>query len=562
MMRSRRPRTFEDMYNKPNRKPQKQASSVFDYEQMDSPRRSDDTEKTESEHLMKREERESPRQSYADTKSSSYIIQKAREIPSAIHGSRKKMQQEPEVKDDKANVTPSGYRSSIIEEIKRERLRKQKRNSAQQETKRSQTKRQSRIHTSPIHLNKIPPQNGVEKADMETQPAKEVAEEIQSPIDIETQNEKKRVGPRFSYPSLHLLGPTQNEKYESEDTKVTEKVIHVFEEIGVPVIKVGYTSNGMFGNYEMRVHGNLRVGQLNQLKTILQPYMKEMHFRITTEKLSSGIINVEVPLIKKNVITYNTLFNASSLRMRRNDFKVVLGKTMDDRAFSFPLTKAGHVLIYGGRNDSVKMIMDNMIISLFMNQTPYDLKLHFIAQKGQYKRYLDIPYNYEAFQDISSDSAFDSILNELIERQNQFRRAQVRNITSFNQRVGPQFRKSIIMVVIDDLHTILKEKNSYGYNALLQLLTKGKSLGIHCIVRQSETSYDLRFELIRLLQTRISFFDPMQRIITGADELSEHRADILVQLPTTSKPTRITLGSMTERVHNDIITHIKTPNLS
>lgn len=287
-----------------------------------------------------------------------------------------------------------------------------------------------------------------------------------------------------------------------------------------------------------------------------------MHFRITTDKLSSGIINVEVPLIKKDIITFNTLFNASSLRMRKSDFKVVLGKTLEDRAFSFPLTKAGHVLLYAGRDDSVKMVIDNMIMSLFMNHTPYEVKLHFIAGKGTYKRYLDLPYAYEEQKDITSDDAFDSILEELIERQNQFRRAQVRNITSFNQRVGPQFRKSIILVVIDDLHTILKDKNSYAYNALLQLLTKGKSLGIHLIVRQSDMSYDLRFELIRLLQTRISLFDPMRRIMNGTEELSEHRADCMVQLPTTSKPIRITLGSISERVFKDVLEHIKTPNLS
>lgn len=561
MMRSRRPRTFEDLYSKPNKKREKQASSVFDYEQLKETHVSEDNAK-DNQGLTARETRTAPRQSYTEKKSSSYVIQKARTVPSAIHGTRK-IKPNQEATDKETPIQPPGYRSSIVEEIKRERLRKQKRKALQEEKASARLSKAS-IPTSPIHSNEASEQEkdvDVPKKTEQKESTQDVVAGVE-PHNRHPQSEKKRVGPKFSYPALHLLGPNQNDNYDIEDPKVTEKIISAFDAVSVPIEKTNYQSNGMFANYEMRVKSNLRIGQLNQLKTILQPYMGDMHFRITTDKLSSGIINVEVPLIKKDIITFNTLFNASSLRMRKSDFKVVLGKTLEDRAFSFPLTKAGHVLLYAGRDDSVKMVIDNMIMSLFMNHTPYEVKLHFITGKGTYKRYLDLPYTYEEQKDITSDDAFDSILEELIERQNQFRRAQVRNITSFNQRVGPQFRKSIILVVIDDLHTILKDKNSYAYNALLQLLTKGKSLGIHLIVRQSDMSYDLRFELIRLLQTRISLFDPMRRIMNGTEELSEHRADCMVQLPTTSKPIRITLGSISERVFKDVLEHIKTPNLS
>ena len=545
MMRSRRPRTFEELYNKPNKTKNKETTSMFDYEKIEQRRTSSINHSKNKNQLVKREERQTPRKSYTDSKSSSYIIQKAREVPSAIYGTRKTNEQ-PLTPSKRASIMPSGYRSSIIEEIKRERLRKQKRQAAQKENERAR-QNQALIQKDKYEASKLSSQS---------------KQSLHTSTETKARNEQKRVGPKFSYPALHLLGETQNDNYEFEDEKVTDKIITAFESVNVPIEIVNYQSNGMFGSYEMRVKGNLRIGQLNQLKTVLRPYMDDMHFRITTDKLSSGIINIEVPLIKKNIITFNTLFNASSLRLRKNDFRVALGKTLEDRAFSFPLTKAGHILIYGGRSDSAGIVIDNIIFSLFMNQTPYELKLHFISETGRYKNYEDLPYKYEDFKDITDEKAFDVILNELSERQNQFRRAQVRNITSFNQRVGPQFRKSTILVVIDDLHTILKEKNSYAYNSVLQLLTKGKSLGIHAIVRQSETSYDLRFELIRLLQTRVSFFDPMQRIISGSDELSEHRADCLVQLPTTTKPTRVTLGSITERVQKDILSHIKNPNLS
>lgn len=568
MMRPRRPRTFEDMYNKPKEKSQ----TVFDYEQLkalNEPTSENEIGSDDDSSLMQRKERKTSRQTYVPNKSSSYIIRKARNIPSAIHGTNKQSVPPAEIKREEPKQ--GGYRSSIVEEIKRERIRKQKKKQALRERERLlHNQRLQSIPTSAVFL-----EDEQTKKDNE---AKQLSLINTSAVRVDEKNinkdkndrlnlkkditEKKRIGPRFSYPSLFLLGRSQNENYGLEDPKITERIIDAFREINIPIEILRYESNGMFGCYSLKVKVNLRIGQLNQLKMYLTPFLEDMHIRITTEGLNSGIIKLEVPLIKKNTITYSTLFNSSSLKLRKSDFKVVIGKTIEDKMCSFQLTKAGHTLIYGGRVDSTKLIIDNILVSLMMNHTPNDLQMHFITEKKRYTQYQDFPYAFDTHKNISDGDAFDSILAELVERQNQFRRAHVRNIQSLNQRVSPQHRKSIIVVVIDDLQTILQEKNTYAYGALLQLLTKGKALGIHCVVKQSDISIDMRFELLRLLQTRITFYDPMHRIMTGADELTQHHADCLIQLPTTSKPTRITLGAITQNALKDVIAHIKEANLT
>lgn len=572
MSRQRRPRTSEEMYSKKTDKSQ----TVFDYEKLKAdPNLTPSDAQSQSEstgRLMQRENRKSTKQTYVENKSSSYTIRKARDIPSAIHGTKKPNRTPAEL----TNQPPrdGGYRSSIVEEIKRERVRKEKKKQAVKERQRLlHNQRLASSPTSAVFLDteKGKHTKGTEQLSLITplspinvsNEQKTSKSDVQKPVQKkQTTSEKKRVGPRFSYPSLYLLGAPQNTNYDLEDPKITERIINAFNHINIPIDILNYVSNGMFGSYKLKVKVNLRIGQLNQLQTLLKPYLEDMHVRITTENLNSGIINLEVPLTKKNIITFSTLFNTSSLKMRKNDFKVAIGKTIEDKMCSFQLTKAGHMLIYGGRVDSTKLIINSILLSLMMNHTPLEVQTHFITEKRRYQQYVDLPYSFDTHKEITDDDAFDSILAELIERQNQFRRVHVRNIQSLNQRLSPHLRKSIIVVVIDDLHTILKEKNKYAYSALQQLLQKGKAYGIHCIVKQSDISYDLRFELLRLMQTRITFLDPQHRIMNGAEGLSQYYADCLIQLPTTSKPTRITLGTVTQSTLKDVITHIKEANLT
>src|SRR5699024_4208702 len=126
----------------------------------------------------------------------------------------------------------------------------------------------------------------------------------------------------------------------------------------------------------------------------------------------------------------------------------------------------------------------------------------------------------------------------LNDRHNQFRRAHVRNLNSFNQRVSYESRKSVIAVVIDDLSELFESNNPDVVRTIVQVLKKGRPLGIHLIMKHTRTHVKSRFERRQMMQTRISFRHEKSNIIAGSVTLMAGHA-MLIQIPTSNKALRV-----------------------
>src|SRR5699024_5768529 len=181
-----------------------------------------------------------------------------------------------------------------------------------------------------------------------------------------------------------------------------------------------------------------------------------------------------------------TLLQQSSLKLRKNDYPFMLGKVVHDQTFSYALPKARHLLFYRGKNDEAAHLTDNLIISMLMNHTSHDLKFKFVTSNDMYDDYKRLNYLFSEHDTIKSTDALDDILQEVNYRSNQFRRAHVRNISSFNQRVNHANKKSVIVVVIDDFSELIQSNNHEAINAVVQILKKGKPLGIHLLIRHGD----------------------------------------------------------------------------
>src|SRR5699024_2448879 len=141
-------------------------------------------------------------------------------------------------------------------------------------------------------------------------------------------------------------------------------------------------------------------------------------------------------------------------------------------------------------------------------------------------------------------------------RSNQFRRAHVRNISSFNQRVSHANKKSVIVVVIDDFSELIQSNNHEAVNAVVQILKKGKPLRIHLLIRHGDPAAKVAYELLQLLQTKVSFKDDRNQVIKGADNLVEGN-DMLVQIPTSNKPLRVNRGDIEKETKDNTLTFIR-----
>lgn len=503
----------------------------------------------------------------------SYTIQKAREIPSAIHGSNKKKNRTEINREDEDNALEElasldNISSVIIRDIVKERNRKIRKANERAQKEALRLEREKKRYDDPYSLKPTKKvltkqvqdeKKAVVEKEETTVQQESVTPRTDSSVEvIQTPPVEKRRGPSFTLPSLHMLGSGQEKGYDTLDEALKDAVVKAFEAVGVPASVYQYKSNGVTGRFEMKLDRNFRISHVSKLKEYLLPHLPFDEVRVVAPIIGTSNIGLEVPLPEPSVIPFSTLFDRSSLKLRRNDYKYVIGKTVDDQIFSYELSKSGHMLVYGGSDDNAKNVIEQVVMSMFMNHTPHEFKLFFASdQKEKYQEYEDMPYLFSENRHISDTNVLKTVYDELIERQNQFRRAHVRNINSFNQRVGYESKRAVLLVVIDDFTTLYNYNNTEAAKMAAQILKKGKPLGIHLIIRHRITEERIRYDLLQMIQTRISFFDSKESVIEGSSGLTKGN-DLLIQIPTSNKPVRVNAGTLLNDVKDQVFGHIKT----
>ena len=521
----------------------------------------DPEDRTESGGLLKRPARQYPRPSTRMPKkeNSSFIIKKAREIPSAVHGLRKTQADQPaspreekiteETFEDDTNYDE--IPSVIVREIVRERNRKKARDENRRKTaeekrgKKAEEKYSLKPAGRPLGKNK----DALLDEKVPTWP-------MGTEVRVKARSPEKRSGPTQSLPSLNMLGRNQAPDYAEEDEELSEAIIRGFKALGVPATIYRYVSNGLTGTYEIQLSRSFRINNIPRLKEQLLPHLPVENIRIVAPIIGTSNVGIEIPLKEPKPVYFSTLFQKSSLKLRKDDYKFTLGKIVDDQIFSFELLKAGHLMVHGGGDGEAEHLIDNLLMSLLMNHTPHDLKFTFALSRGSFSDYEDLPHLFSEFQSLESGACLSDVMQELSSRQNQFRRAHVRNISSFNQRVSHANKKSVMVVVVDDFSDLVQSSNAATMNIIIQILKVGKPLGIHLVIRHGDLSAKIRYDLLQMMQTKISYKDDKNQVINGAENLVSGN-DMLIQIPTSNKPLRVNRGEIEQQTKEKILTFIR-----
>ena len=516
--------------------------------------------KNDSTGFVRRDRRHEHHQStnLPDTSKSSFILKKAREIPSPVHGLKKYDLENKEAPEAESSESSEGtnyddIQSVIIRDIVKKRNRKKHRDNIRKEAAMKRRKEEAESRSSQNLKSAIKPLTKKKKSLKED---KVPTHTMGTPVKMKSASVEKRYGPTLSLPSLDMLGKMQASDYASEEKELSEAIVQAFNANGVPASVNEYKSNGIIGTHELKLNRNFRISNISKLKSHILPYLPVEEMRVVAPIIGTSHIGVEIPLREPRPIYFSTLFQKSSLKLRKNDYKFMLGKIVDDQIFSYELPKAGHLLVYGGKNDEAAHLIDNFIISMLMNHTSHDLKFKFVTSNDMYDDYKRLNYLFSEHDTIKSTDALDDILQEVNSRSNQFRRAHVRNISSFNQRVNHANKKSVIVVVIDDFSELIQSNNHEAINAVVQILKKGKPLGIHLLIRHGDPAAKIGYELLQLLQTKISFKDDRNQVIKGSDNLISGN-EMLVQIPTSNKPLRVNRGEIDKETKDKILKFLR-----
>src|SRR5699024_9082823 len=131
----------------------------------------------------------------------------------------------------------------------------------------------------------------------------------------------KRIGPNAAQPGISMLGSAQAADYKEPDKALAEKIDEAFVKLNVEGRVISYTSNGIIGRYEVKLNRAFRVSNIPRLNAALKEELSLNELRIMSPLIGMSNIGLEILLENPRLITFRTLFEASSLKLRKSDYK-------------------------------------------------------------------------------------------------------------------------------------------------------------------------------------------------------------------------------------------------
>jgi S-DNA-T family DNA segregation ATPase FtsK/SpoIIIE len=205
-----------------------------------------------------------------------------------------------------------------------------------------------------------------------------------------------------------------------------------------------------------------------------------------------------------------------------------------------------HLLIAGTTNSGKSVLVNAILTSLLLNNTPLDMRLVLVDPKRvELTGYNGIPH---LLAPVVVDAervagALQWLLREMDMRYKRFSKEGVRNIMDFNRK-GEEHLPYIV-VVIDELADLMLAAKDEAEKSITRLAQLARATGIHLIISTQRPSVDVITGVIKAnFPARVAFMVASSmdsRVIIdkpGAETLLG-RGDMLYQAPDAPAPVRL-----------------------
>ncbi len=290
----------------------------------------------------------------------------------------------------------------------------------------------------------------------------------------------------------------------------------------------------------------VRVAKIVNLADDLALALSAPSIRIQAPVPGKAYVGIEVPNSELSLVSLRELIDTDTFRKVRSNLRFAFGKDVAGKPVVADLTAMPHLLIAGTTNSGKSVLVNAILTSLLLNNTPLDLRLVLVDPKRvELTGYNGIPHLLApVVVDAERVSgALQWVLREMDSRYKRFSKEGVRNILDFNRK-GEDHLPYIVVVIdeLADLMMLAKEDTERSITRLAQL---ARATGIHLIISTQRPSVDVITGVIKAnFPARVAFMVASSmdsRVIIdkpGAETLLG-RGDMLYQAPDAPGPVRL-----------------------
>ena len=360
----------------------------------------------------------------------------------------------------------------------------------------------------------------------------------------------------YKYPNINLL-ETHGSENIVQDTEELEthknQIIATLKNYDISIQRIAATVGPTVTLYEIVPAPGVRISRIKNLEDDIALSLAALGIRIIAPIPGKGTIGIEVPNIRKSVVSMKTLLASEKFQTSQYSLPIAIGKKIDNENFIVDLASMPHLLMAGATGQGKSVGLNAILVSLLYKKHPSQLKFVLVdPKKVELSLYRVIEKHFLAKLPGEEDAIITdtkkviSTLNALcIEMDNRYdllKEAGCRNIKEYNEKFtarklnpekGHQYLPFIVLVV-DEFADLIMTAGKEVEMPIARLAQLARAVGIHLIIATQRPSVNIITGTIKAnFPARIAFkvsskIDSRTILDAGGAEQLIGKGDMLV----------------------------------
>ncbi len=383
----------------------------------------------------------------------------------------------------------------------------------------------------------------------------------------------------YELPPLSLLAdpkPQTQEQSEKDLINKARQLEHTLATFGVTARVTDIHPGPVITRYDLEPAPGVKISSIVTLSDDIALAMKAQRVRVLAPIPGKGAVGIEIPNNESITVTLKEILMGPAFQNAKSPLTFAIGKTTSGEPTVGDLASMPHLLIAGATGAGKSVAVHALITSILMRAKPNEVKFMLIDPKRLELPFYDgMPHIYdprtapENAQVITNPKESAKALTRLVKvmeyRYEQFAKANVRNIESFNQKrtaenLPPEF---YIVVIVDELADLMLIAGKEVEDSIQRLAQMARAVGIHLVLATQRPSVDVITGVIKAnLPARIALRVASQidsRVIldvNGAESLVG-KGDMLFLPVAAPAPIRIQGAFLSDKEVNSVVAFCK-----
>ncbi len=383
--------------------------------------------------------------------------------------------------------------------------------------------------------------------------------------------------PPYEYPDPSVLergtlGIERTPEQRREAERLASVLQSTLTKFGVQAEVIDWIEGPTCTTYEVNPGEGVRVNKLTALEDDIARVLACSGVRIYSPVPGTSYVGIEVP----NAVRQTVYFGDVLPYLDGGPLEFAVGLDANAKPVHVDLARLPHMIVAGTTGSGKSVMMNTIIMSMLMRDTPDEVRLIMIDPKQvEFKDYDGIPH---LIMPVVTDmrqatAALQWCVNEMERRYGILRNTGARDLKGYNKLVkSGAFENSefplqtlpSIVIFIDELADLMMTAKKDVEASIARLAQKARACGMHLVIATQSPRADIVTGLIRTniacrLALKVAKGTDSKIILdqTGAEKLLPHGDMLFLQPEWGDKPRRIQGCWISDGEISQVVEHLK-----